>query len=208
MKYYNYVNVPNWKMLQAQLIQHKNENLFSTKDDLEKDINKKWHCYFPQEVKEQLPDVYNTFKSMNLNIRQLIYFTNTQNDMSIKDSYDKRCMFIHTDNEDELDARYETNIPLLTDFKPGNALNIPMENCEGSLTLFYKVDNSDDNVFYPWYNCGGHDCNKVQEVDRFELYKPAVLRINVPHAVHNPHEEPRSVATFRFYENLEEYFIG
>lgn len=206
MKYYNYIDVPNWKNLQQQLIDHKNKNLFRTIDDLEKDVNKKWHCYFPDQIKEELPEVFNTFKSMNLNIRQMIYFTNIQNDLSTKDNMDRKCMFIHTDREDDLSAKYETDIPLLTDFKPGNALNIPMENCEGSLTLFYKTDNGNVNVFYPWYNCGGHDHDTVHEVDRFELFQPAVLRINVPHAVHNPHIEPRSVATFRFYEDLEDYF--
>jgi hypothetical protein len=207
MKYYNYIDVPNWKNLQQQLIDHKNKNLFRTIDDLEKDVNKKWHCYFPNQIKEELPEVFDTFKSMNLNIRQMIYFTNTQNELLMTDNMNKKCMFIHTDREDALDAKYETNIPLLTNFSPGNALNIPLENCEESLTLFYKAFDQNKNVFYPWYNCGGHAHSEVKEIDRFELCKPAILRINVPHAVHNPHIEPRVVATFRFYENLEEYLI-
>ena len=205
MNYYNYVDVADWKRLQTQLIEHKNKNLWSTKEDLDNDPKKKWYCYFSEQIKEELPDVYNTFESMGLHVRQLIYFTNMQNDLSIKDNMDERSVFIHTDAEDVLDARYENNIPMLTDFQPMNALNIPLENCDGSLTLFYKTINSNPDVYYPLYDCGGHGHNDVKEVARFELSKPAVLRINVPHAVHNPHGEPRSVATFRFYEDLEDY---
>ena len=143
---------------------------------------------------------------MNLTLKQLIYFTNMQNDLSVKDSKDPRALFIHTDSEDDLDARYEKDIPLLTDFQPQNAINIPLENCNESLTLFYKRLNNNNDVYYPLYNCGGHAHCDVEEVSRFELNQPAVLRINVPHAVHNPHENPRSVATFRFQEDLENLF--
>lgn len=205
MKYYNYVDVPNWQKLQKQLIDHKNLNLWKSKEDLDKDPKKKWYCYFPEEVKKDLPDVYKTFEDMGLHVRQLIYFTNMQNDLDEKDNMNERSVFIHTDAEDVLDARYENNIPLLTDFQPMNALNIPLEYCEGSLTLFYKTINDNPDVYYPLYDCGGHSHNDVEEAERFELSSPAVLRINVPHAVHNPHEQPRSVATFRFYEDLENY---
>ncbi len=39
-----------------------------------------------------------------------------------------------------------------------------------------------------------------------EVAPLAVLRINVPHAVHNPHSEPRVVATFRFRNDIEHLF--
>ena len=203
MKYYQYVDIPEWKHLQVELIEYRNKNLFSTKNDLDLDPDKKWYCYFADTVKKDLPNVYLTFEKMNLHVKQMIFFTNMQNDLSITDSLDPRSVFIHTDSEDNTDARYETNVPLLTDFQPTNALNIPLENCEGSLTLFYKTINNNPDVYYPLYNCGGHAHYDVVEVERFELNRPAVLRINVPHAVHNPHSEPRSVATFRFYEDLE-----
>ena len=205
MKYYNYIDIPNWQELRLQLIDHCHKNLFKSKKDLDDNPDLKWWCYFPDQVKEELPDVYNTFESMGLHLRQMIYFTNMQNDLNITDSKDPRAMFIHTDTEDDQDARYESDIPLLTDFATNNALNIPLENCDDSLTLFYKEINDNPDVYYPLYNCGGHSHNDVEEQARFELNKPAVIRINVPHAVHNPHEQPRSVATFRFYEDLENY---
>ena len=206
MKYYNYIDIPNWIHLQSQLIEFKNQNLWNSKEDLYKDINLKWHCYFTDVVKTKLPDVFYTFKNIGLTIRQLIYFTNLHNDLSVKDSYDSKAVFIHTDAQDNLDARYETDIPILTDFNPTSAINIPLQNYSSSITVFYKRLNDNGDVFYPLYNCGGHNHCDVVEVDRFTLDKPAVLRINVPHGVYNPNLEPRSVATFRFYENLETFF--
>jgi hypothetical protein len=32
------------------------------------------------------------------------------------------------------------------------------------------------------------------------------LRVNVPHAVHNPNNEPRVVATFRFRNSVQHLF--
>ena len=192
MLFAKFISIPEWESLQQKLIDHKNKTTVS-----------KWWCFFPDEVKQDLPDVYTTFENMGLHIKQMIYFTNVQNDLSVKDNMDPKSVFIHTDREDELDARHEDNIPLLTNFQPDYAINIPLEYCKGSLTLFYKPINSNSDVYYPVYNCGGHRHDDVEEVHRFELSTPAVLRINVPHAVHNPHPNPRSVATFRFYENLE-----
>lgn len=202
MKYYNFLEIPNWKKLQELLIKHKKKNLFSNLQDLYDDPHKKWKCYFETDVINDLPEVYDTFEKLGLHIRQLIYFTNLQNDLDVKDSSDPRCVFIHTDSKDNLEARYETKIPLLTDFHPTDAINIPLENYKDSLTLFYKILNDNGDVYYPVYCCGGHDHKDVVEVERFELTRPAVLKINVPHAVYNPNVQPRSVATFRFYEDL------
>ena len=192
MLFAKFISIPEWESLQQQLIDHKNKTTVS-----------KWWCFFPDEIKQVLPDVYTTFEKMGLHIRQMIYFTNLQNDLSVKDSMNPKSVFIHTDREDDLNARYEDNVPLLTNFQPNYAINIPLENCEGSLTLFYELINSNSDVYYPVYTCGGHCHDDVKEVFRFELNAPAVLRINTPHGVHNPHLNPRSVATFRFYENLD-----
>ena len=85
------------------------------------------------------------------------------------------------------------------------ALNIPLEHCEESTTLFYSLtDESQDDVYYPTYNCGGHSHSNAVEVERFNLVQPAVLRVDVPHGVYNPCKEPRTVATFRFESDLQD----
>jgi hypothetical protein len=194
MNYAKYIDIPQWEDLRDQLIDFK--NMYTPVDAL-------WWCHFEEEVKEQIPDLIATFESMGLRLHQLIFFTNLKNDVSMSDHRDPTSMFIHTDRQDDPDSKFD-DVPVLTDFPPTNAINIPMEQCDGSLTLFYElVDNTAEDVYYPTYNCGGHDHANVKEVFRFELNSPAVLRINVPHAVHNPHNEPRVVATFRFYNDIE-----
>lgn len=194
MNYAKYIDIPNWISLRDQLINFKNQHT---------PADQVWWCHFEEEVKSQIPELIDTFASMGLTMKQLIFFTNLKNDLDQKDPTHPECVFIHTDRQDDPDSRFD-DVPVLTDFPPTNAINIPMENCEGSLTLFYKLkDSTQDDVYYPTYNCGGHDHNNIEEVFRFELDKPAVLRINVPHAVHNPHTAARVVATFRFVEDIE-----
>jgi hypothetical protein len=197
MVYAKYIDIPNWISLRDQLIQFKNTHT---------PAKALWWCHFENEVKEHMPELIAVFESMGLHMHQLIFFTNLKNDLSMLDHANPSSMFIHTDRQDDPDSKFD-DVPVLTDFPPTSAINIPMENCEGSLTLFYELKNELlDDVYYPTYNCGGHDHTNVTEVFRFELNTPAVLRINVPHAVHNPHNEPRVVATFRFRNDIEHLF--
>lgn len=197
MVYAKYINIPNWISLRDQLIQFK--KLHTPADAL-------WWCHFEDEVKDHIPELAAAFESMGLEMHQLIFFTNLKNDLNMIDHTDASSMFIHTDRQDDPDSKFD-DVPVLTNFSPTNAINIPMEYCEDSFTLFYElIDNSAEDVYYPTYNCGGHDHNNTKEVFRFELNSPAILRINVPHAVHNPHSSPRVVATFRFCNDIEYLF--
>ena len=197
MNYAKYIDIPHWEILRDQLIDFKNN--YTPSDAL-------WWCHFEDEVKEHIPELITVFESMGLQLHQLIFFTNLKNDLNMLDHANSSSMFIHTDRQDDPDSKFD-DVPVLTDFPPTNAINIPMEHCDGSLTLFYElIDETAEDVYYPRYNCGGHEHTNVKEVFRFELNRPAVLRINVPHAVHNPHNEPRVVATFRFYNNIEYLF--
>jgi len=195
--YAKYIDIPEWEKLKDQLIEFRLK--YSNTEAL-------WWCHFYNEVNEHIPDLINAFNSMGLTMNQLIYFTNLNNDINIDDSLDPRAVFIHTDREDDPESKYDKE-PVLTNFNPTCAINIPLLNCERSKTLFYrfKKENTSD-VYYKVIDCGGHSKTDVEEVYRFELYKPAVLRINVPHAVWNPNKEPRVVATFRFNESLENLF--
>jgi hypothetical protein len=197
MNYAKYIDIPNWISLREQLIQFKSTHT---------PVDALWWCHFENEVKDHIPDLIAVFESMGLHMHQLIFFTNLKNDLTVIDHTNPSSMFIHTDRQDDPDSKFD-DVPVLTDFPPTNAINIPMENCEGSLTLFFELKNELlADVYYPTYNCGGHDHSNVNEIFRFELNTPAVLRINVPHAVHNPHNEPRVVATFRFRNDIEYLF--
>jgi len=197
MIYARYLDIPNWESLRNQLIQFRQQH--SQPEEL-------WWCHFYDEVNTYIPELINTFNNMGLTMRQLIFFTNLNNDLDIEDTLDPKAVFIHTDRQDDPDSRYD-DVKVLTDFNPISAINIPLLNCKDSKTLFYKLkDPNSPDVYYKITDCGGHSKNDVEEIYRFELYKPAVLRINVPHAVWNPNEEPRVVATFRFNESLEHLF--
>jgi len=210
MKYYNFIDLPNWKKHQQDLINFRDSN--PPPDDVTEEFAKytpegqevyvHWYCFFADEVEKELPDLYRDFKDMGLDLRQLIFFTNKPNDDKVTDPNNIMCPFIHIDaKDDEYDGNDETL------FHPTNAINIPLENCENSYTTFYKIKEEEKHVFYPnFYLCGGLAPDSVEEVERFTLSKPAALRVNVPHAVLNPTNELRHVATFRFYNDTDFLF--
>lgn len=207
MNYAKYIDIPNWEQIRDDLIAFRNKRISEglyNRDDGQGLF--KWWCHFEDEVKTELPLLFNTFEEMGLKMRQLILFVNSTNSLEVKDHNDPRSIFIHQDSEDSDDAegfKQPSEIEWSTTFNPTAAINIPMENCEGSGTLFYERINDIPEAYYPKYDCGGLDHNSVKEVFRFELNKPAVLRINVPHGVYNPHKEDRVVATFRFYNSID-----
>jgi hypothetical protein len=191
MIYAKYLDIPNWEQLQQELIDFYNTTPLP---DLDCEC---WQCWFPEDIKKYTPTIYKTFEDLNLQIRQMIVFTNTPNDLNIHDHTNSKSLFIHTDNKDEYE--WEETV-----FEPTIAINIPMINCNESETIFYEKINDSKDVFYSeFYKCGGIAHDAVKEVFRFKLDKPAILRINVPHAVYNPTNDLRIVATFRFYGDLE-----
>jgi hypothetical protein len=195
MNYAKYIELPDWISLRSQILNFRDR--YSNKNAL-------WWSHTSGELNDHMPELVDAFKSLGLTARQMIFFTNLNNDLDIDDPLDPRAVFIHTDNPDDPTARFDYAMPVLTDFNPTNAINIPLLNCEGSTTLFYKLkDNTEEDVYYKVIDCGGHAKHNVEEVYRFELNKPAIIRINVPHAVLNPNEGPRVVATFRFYESTD-----
>jgi hypothetical protein len=201
-EYAQYIDIPNWRSLQSQIIEFRKKN-FPTNGWV-------WYCYFEDQVKEEIPELLETFEKMGLKMRQMILFDNLPNDLTIKDHDDPLSVFIHTDSEDKEDTvgiPHPPEVEFSTDFKPTYALNIPLENCEESLTMWYEfIRDNDRDCYYPHVDCGGHKHDAVREVFRFELNKPAVIDVSVPHGVYNPHKERRTVATFRFYNDINYLF--
>jgi len=194
MNYAKYIDLPNWKQLQTQLLEFR--KTYGNMEAL-------WWSHSTEELEQHLPDLMAAFKTLGLTPRQLIFFVNLNNDIEIDDPLDPRAVFIHTDRQDDPVARFDYAMPVFTDFDTSNAINIPLENCDGSTTLFYRLKNDNPDVYYAVTDCGGHSKHDVEEVYRFELNRPAIIRINVPHAVWNPNPNPRIVATIRFYESTD-----
>lgn len=196
MKYYNYIDLPDWEKLRDQIIDFKRVAEKSEPESL------CWQCYFLDTLKKELPDVVDAFSTLGLTPRQMILFDSAPNEYDEKNPKSGKAVFVHVDARD--DERDET------DFDPTNAINIPLVNCENSKTLFYEIDLKDGRhpddiyVYYEdFYMCGGLDHSIIKEVDSFTLDKPAILRVNVPHGVLNPTDKLREVATFRFYEDTD-----
>jgi hypothetical protein len=82
MKYYNFLNLPNWKTYQADIIKFRDNN--PPPDELISEYAKhtpegqevyvSWYCFFADEIKSGLPDLYNTFESMGLKVHQMIFY--------------------------------------------------------------------------------------------------------------------------------------
>lgn len=92
-----------------------------------------------------------------------------------------------------------------TDFRPNKnfgdrlAIQIPLENCEHSITEFWS-SNYKPPVQYtmngqPYNYFDKSTCIKVSE---FELTEPVIWRTDVPHSVSNSSDKPRLAISLRF----------
>lgn len=87
--------------------------------------------------------------------------------------------------------------------KASLALNIPLENCAGSFTNFYKELHPpvigqlpNGGVKYNYY-----EASSVEKLGHTNLVGPTIIRIDIPHSVDNPTDNVRSALTIRFYED-------
>lgn len=82
-------------------------------------------------------------------------------------------------------------------------INLPILNCEHSLTKFWKTMVEPTLLQLPngvpYMFLDEIDCNLVEQVC---LDKPTVLRITEPHSVHVGNKVPRISLTIEFFEDL------
>ena len=106
-----------------------------------------------------------------------------------------------------------------TDFIPADkcpyALNIPLENCEGSTTSFWKANKPPEIRHTPegttYRYVDSKDCEKISEL---KFIKPFMFDTNIPHSVMNPQNVWRRAISLRFVDdpshlvNLESWVSG
>lgn len=91
-----------------------------------------------------------------------------------------------------------------TDWRPADygdqlALNIPLVNCEDSVTSLWKSDYTppmqytDNGQPYNFYDPAR--CTKVTE---FKVTRPVIFRTDLPHSVDNPSNKIRKAISVRF----------
>lgn len=80
------------------------------------------------------------------------------------------------------------------------AINIPLINCQDSITEFWESDESNSKVTYtpngsPYTMISRDKCTKISE---FVLNKPVVFNTDIPHSVRNLSSKPRIAISLRF----------
>lgn len=94
-----------------------------------------------------------------------------------------------------------------TDWRPSEfgdqlALNIPLENCESSVTSMWESEYTpptqytDNKQPYNFY-----DPTRCKKVTEFKLTQPVLFRTDVPHSVDNPSNKLRRAISVRFKQD-------
>ncbi len=79
------------------------------------------------------------------------------------------------------------------------AINIPLDNCEESITSFWQswmpaiTDNTPNGYSYAYY-----DPRYCRKIDEFKLTRPIIFDTSVPHNVGNPTDKWRRAISLRF----------
>ena len=180
MKYFSYYDYTGWEKHRGVILD------YIKKYNLE---NKDFHLITLSDLKKDIPNFIEEMEYNGLYIIKIHIISFQPTDLSIKDISNPLSIFIHTDILDTDTSNIDY------------AFNIPLINCDSSTTFHYKLINADEKEEY--HACGepAFNFNNVEEVSSFQLYKPALCRISVPHGVHNPTNQLRVVASIRIDNN-------
>lgn len=79
------------------------------------------------------------------------------------------------------------------------AINIPLINCDNSVTEFWDTDEDRTRIQYsssksPYIHFNRDRCKKI---DEFVLTQPVIFRTDLPHSVNNYSTEPRLAISLR-----------
>lgn len=90
-----------------------------------------------------------------------------------------------------------------TDYRPEGyslALNIPLENCDHSVTSMWSTENQITEIRYTTNNSPYHyyDPNLCRKITEFRLTKPVLFDTSVPHSVDNTSDKWRRAISLRF----------
>jgi hypothetical protein len=190
-KYFHYFEYNNWLAHREKLIDYKSKKI---------PIDHAWYGVNQKDFDLDLEDIVKDLKEVGLIVKQIIFISFPTTDLNSKDLNDTKTIYIHVDSKDDEEHLLKDIAP--TAFAPRYVLNIPLINCEQSKTFFYEFIDSDKNTSYQHAWGGGCvDYSNVTEVDSLTLDKPAFLKVDVPHAVHNPTDQLRIVCSMRIDDN-------
>jgi hypothetical protein len=177
MKYYKYLDI-DCSTVSHKLAQYVYDNSALI---LSNKKNSAWNPVNKEDVLAKVPELGELFKPLNITIKYLAFFITEKQDNTI-----------HTDGDTESNLR----------------INIPVLNCEKSETRFFTI--TEEPVMVKQGNgilvlmINPLACTQV---DKFELTRPVMLRVNQPHQVVSFNEvQPRISCSIGFYEDLEFLF--
>ena len=138
-----------------------------------------WNDINTQEVMLSIPEIQKMFDPLSIKIKQISILVTRPK--SIHDG-------IHIDHT-------STNV----------RINLPLFNCEHSVTNFYSTTGLPTKMFLPnGVAFEDLDYSSCKLEDSFCLNQPAALRVTVPHQiVVNPDIDYRVSATIEFEENID-----
>lgn len=110
---------------------------------------------------------------------------------------------------------YDNKMPIHKDVGVDTSLNIPVLNCQGSETIFYKCEGAPEllqlkNTVELENNKGldvsyrGYSPEQCVEISRVEVTKPTLMNVTVPHTVSVSSKVPRIVIAVRLNIRPEE----
>jgi len=90
-----------------------------------------------------------------------------------------------------------------TDYRPEGyslALNIPLENCENSITTMWEAPEEVMEIRYTTNNSPYHyyDQSRCKKITEFSLTRPILFDTSIPHAVDNYSDKWRRAISLRF----------
>lgn len=131
----------------------------------------------PENIHDEVPELKDFFKPLNLNILFVGFFVSFKNESSI-----------HIDNDE----------------KPCR-INLPVLNCEDTETRYYKLKKLDYNTKSQQNGLTYKLLEKenCEQVDKFLLTRPVLMRVLEPHqVVINSNTFPRVSCTVQFEEDI------
>jgi hypothetical protein len=86
-------------------------------------------------------------------------------------------------------------------------LNLPIQNCQDSYTVFYKTEVEGTCGLMPWYENSPCflDNELIEELGRLPAAMPAFVNVTYPHRSLSEHKEFRLVITTRFFSEIHDY---
>ena len=168
----------NYKLLDLEY-KHVAENILNYTNEFKMDLQsiRFWHTVKTEHFLKAIPELQEMFDPMNLTVIDVgILYTQETSGV------------IHVDTGPET-----------------SRINIPILNCENTVTNFYKNHGKTMVKYLPNGKSYTYiDPNSCTLIEQYTLTQPTVIRVDIPHQVNviNP-ALPRIVCTVFFKENID-----